>query len=94
MVELHRGDQDEVRLAAEGRRDPLDDGAAQPRRPGVRRPASGDERMVFRGLAALEFGEGIRPVIGAAEQREQGLQRLAAGERASARRRALASVAR
>ena len=66
VVELHRGDEDEVGLAAERLDHATDARRAQAGRPG-------DEGQVLRRVAALELGHGLRAAVGAAvEGKERG----------------------
>ena len=65
VVEPHRRHQDEVRLAPERARDPLDPGLAQAGRPG-------DQRQVFGGVPVLERRLRLRTALGAPVQDQQG----------------------
>src|SRR4029079_11828944 len=69
VVEVHRGDEREVGLAAERAGHALDAGPARAGR-------LGDERQVLRRVAALELGQRVRAAIGPAVEHEQRRHRV------------------
>ena len=88
VVEMHRGDDDEVRFATQCLLDPADFRRAEAGR-------LGDERQVFGLIAALELGEPGGAALRTSEHGEQRGHRAASSRSCSpARSRAMASVDR